>query len=267
MKYLILLLATSYLFFSCNNSGTNDSTVSTDSLAIEKQLKNDIAKYPDSMLLKEKLIQYFRDNTEYDLAIGFTDGVLKADSSNSRLWKIKGTLQFENEDTANAIASFEKAVVILPDPEYVNSLGTLYAETKNAKALDMAELLLRVKKESITRDAFFIKGLYYNYTGDKLKAISNMDSCIIRDYTYTPAYREKAIALYDLGKYEAALSIIDKATTIQNNFDEGYYWRGRCLEKLNKKDDAIDAYRTALLYSPDYIEAQQALERLGVKGN
>ena len=76
------------------------------------------------------------------------------------------------------------------------------------------------------------------------------------------AYREKAIALYDQGKYQDALSVLKKATTLQNGFDEGYYWRGRCFEKLNKLADAMEDYRTALLYNPGYAEAKDALARL-----
>ena len=267
VKYLIILLATTILFISCNNRSTATDSTSTDSLAVENQMRNAIATYPDSIPLKEKLIQFYRENGEYHIAISYTDNAIKNDSNNAKLWKIKGTLHFENEDTANAISSFEKAVDILPGPEYITNLGTLYAETKNARALEMVSLLLRFKKESLVRDALFVKGLYYNYTGDKTKAISNMDSCLALDYTYTLAYREKTIALYDLGKYDAALSVIDKALTVQNNFDEGYYWRGRCLEKLNRNDEAIEAYQTASLYSPDYVEAKEALERLGVKDN
>ena len=76
------------------------------------------------------------------------------------------------------------------------------------------------------------------------------------------AYREKGIALYDMGKYEDAVIVLDKAVTLQNNFDEGYYWLGRCLEKLNKPNEAIEEYKMALLYAPDYVEAKEALERL-----
>lgn len=79
------------------------------------------------------------------------------------------------------------------------------------------------------------------------------------------AYREKCIALYDLGKYKDALQVITKAITLQNGYEEGYYYEGRCLEKLNRKADAIESYQTALMYAPDYIEAKEALAKLGVK--
>ena len=88
------------------------------------------------------------------------------------------------------------------------------------------------------------------------------DKCLNMDYTYMLAYREKGIALYDQEKYTDAVTVLDKAVTLQNNFDEGYYWLGRCLEKLNKPTDAIEEYKMAVLYAPDYIEARAALERL-----
>ena len=77
------------------------------------------------------------------------------------------------------------------------------------------------------------------------------------------AYREKAIALYDLGKYKEALAVLDKAVTLQNGFDEGYYYKGRCFEKLNKIPEAIEMYERALMYDKDYVEAKEALAKLG----
>jgi tetratricopeptide (TPR) repeat protein len=111
----------------------------------------------------------------------------------------------------------------------------------------------------------FIKGLYYSYSNQKLKAISYFDTCLFIRYTYMDAYIEKALALYDLEKYTDALTVLDKALTLQNNFEEGYYYRGKCLEKLNRRFEAIEAYQMALAFSPDYVEAKEALSRLGVK--
>jgi tetratricopeptide (TPR) repeat protein len=52
---------------------------------------------------------------------------------------------------------------------------------------------------------------------------------------------------------------------LQNNFDEGYYFKGKCYEKLGMIPQAIEAYQTALMYDPNYIEARDALGKLGVK--
>ena len=258
--FLIILSA-------CNNNKEDVTTVkpSTGIPSEEKRLKDVVSKYPDSLILRENLVQYFRDNGNYFNALKEVDEAIHKDSMNPRLWNIKAVLHFEDADTSKAILSFERAVLIFPDPQYIISLGTLYAQTKNSLALEMADALLIGKKANADKEAFFIKGLYYSFINEKLKAISFFDKCLSLNYTFMDAYREKAIALYDLGKYEEALAVLDKAITLQNNFDEGYYYSGRCLEKLNRKEEAIQAYQNALVYDPDYIEAKDALGKLGVK--
>ena len=40
---------------------------------------------------------------------------------------------------------------------------------------------------------------------------------------------------------------------------------GKCFEKLDKKEQAIQNYQLALQFDPNYIEAKDALGKLGVK--
>lgn len=235
-------------------------------LSAEDQLKEQVAKFPDSLLLKENLIQYYRENGNYENALKEVNYAVQKDTGNIRLWDIKAILHFEDGDTLQSIRSFEKALSIYPLPEDMISLATLYAQTKNAKALSLADTLLIKFKPDATKQALFIKGLYYSFTEDKIKAIGFFDQCLALDFHNMDAYREKAIALYDLKKYEDALTVLNRAITLENNFDEGYYYKGRCLEKLNRKEEAIEAYQSALMYTPDYIEAKDALARLGIKG-
>ena len=228
----------------------------------KEELKNLIKQYPDSLMLVQNLIELYRDEASYDSAIMVTEKEIRKDSGNAYLWNMKATLNFENDDTLNAIRSLEHAVSIYPLPEYLIALGTIYAEVKNTKSLIIADDILKVNKAKFGKDAFFLKGLYYNYAGDKRKAISFFDSSLHLDFTYMYAYREKAIALYDLEKYEKALQTLKRAVTIQNNFEEGYYWMGKCYEKLHQPDDAIQSYQNALLYDKNFVEAREALERL-----
>ena len=261
--YLLLLITIT----SCNDQDQKkqnaDQHVQTSTR--EKNLQDSILKFPDSLLLREQLIQYYRDSADYDKAIAAVDKTLQKDSLNDRLWEIKATLYFENGDTDKAIKALNTAADINPVPRYIITLGSMYAQTKNSMALKIADFILETKITKTGKEAFFIKGLYYNYTGDKNKAILFFDKCLNLDYTDMFAYREKAIALYDIGRYDDAVTVLDKAVTLQNNFDEGYYWLGRCLEKLNKPNDAIEEYKTALRYNKDYIEAKDALTRLGVQ--
>lgn len=261
MKYLSFLLIV--LIFACNNS---DNTAQQAPVAVseEQSLKALVEKYPDSSVLVETLVQYYRDVSSYEKAISLADQQVIKDSTNTRWWDIKGTLQFENNDTIGAIHAFEKAADLVADPQYIISLGTLYAQTKDARALVMADALLQ-SKAAAEKESYFIKGLYYSYSNEKEKAIGFFDKCLQISYTYMSAYTEKALALYDLKKYPEALAVVDKGITLQNNYDEGYYYRGRILEKLGRTPEAIEAYQSALMYDPGYIEAKDALAKLGIK--
>ncbi|MCW3092514.1 MAG: hypothetical protein JWP81_3583 [Ferruginibacter sp.] len=255
--YFICIL--SVIATSCSNNEVKTDHTGEDE---ESRLRSLVAQYPDSLLLKENLVQYFRDNGDYTRALKETNQVLETDTLNARFFNIKGTLYFENGDTANAISAFEKAVSINPLPEYILSLGSLYAQTKNPLALTVADELLKSTVVDAQKKALFIKGLYFSYAGDKIKAIALFNACLKIDYRDVLAYREKAICLYDLNKYATAIDELQKAVTIQNTFDEGYYWLGRCYEKMGNSKAAIDSYRLALQIDPDYREAKDALQKL-----
>lgn len=242
------------------DSASPDGKLAESSLAF---FIKEVQQYPDSLQLIQSLIQAYRDVGQYDSAMSITNREIQKDSLNTIFWNIKATLEFENGDTLEAIKNLQQAIWIYPDPDYIISLGTLFAQIKNPDALLVADELLRTADSRNRRSAFFIKGLYYNFLGEYAKAIPFLDEALAVDYTFMYAYREKAIALYDLQQYTEALEVLKKAVTLQNNFDEGYYWMGRCYEKLDRKSDARQSYQQALLYDKNYVEAREALDALG----
>lgn len=248
------------LFFSCTNE--KKKLKQAPSINVLEYLKKEVDKYPDSLLLVHDLIEQYRNEGHYDSALALTDAQIKKDSGNAFLWNIKATLFFESEDTLKAIDALEHAIAIYPLPDYLAALGTIYAELKNRNAIHIADELLHLKKDKSTKNAFFIKGLYYNFVNKSDSAIIFLDRSLQMDYSYMYAYREKAIALYQLKKYEEAINVLRRAVTIQNNFDEGYYWMGKSYEKLGQTEDAILCYQNALLYDKDYTEARDALDSL-----
>lgn len=257
----------SLLIFCASCKSKTEKPVATPTVSMEQQQLEKIKQYPDSVLLKENLLQYYREQNQYTKAINYIDAQIAKDTANAHFYDIKGILLLETGDSSGAINAYEKAVDIYPDPIYVIALATLYAQTHNPLALEMADALLYADKAHADRHAYFIKGLYYSYNKQSAKAIPFFDKCLAISYTDMDAYLEKSIALYDLQKYKEAVDVLDKAIALQNNFDAAYYYKGRALEKLNKNAEAIDAYRLALLYDSQYTEAQEALNRLTAKAN
>lgn len=269
MKKITAPLLLLMLLVSCNQKTAEPTAPPADTISKAnpiQQMNEAITRFPDSLLLRENLIQYYREQGNYEQAIASTHSALNKDSANARLWNILGTLLFENEDSTGSINAFESSVRIAPDPRNLIPLGELYAETKNPKAIEVANGLAILKKSPTDKDALFIKGLYYNYTEAYSKAIPFFDQCLAIDYSYMDAYREKGIALYNLGKYKDALLVLDKGTTLQNGFDEGFYWMGRCYEKLNNSENAIQQYELAIAAAQrnndDNQDARDALQRL-----
>lgn len=264
MKQISRLFFAAIVFCSCNNN--NNEPVTQQAIpAQEKEMKDAIAKYPDSVLLKQNLIQYYQDNGSLEMALAETNKALAKDSGDASFWDKKAELYALQDDTANAIKAYERAIEVYPDPQYVMSLGWLYAKTKNSKALELADALLEASKAHAEKEGMLIKGLYYAATGDSKQALTYFDNALAMDYNFRFAYREKAIVLYNMGKYDDAIAVLTKAVTLQNKFDEGYFWMGKSYEKKKDIENAIKNYQVALLFNPDYIEAKDALGKLGVK--
>ncbi|RYG27493.1 MAG: DUF4270 family protein, partial [Chitinophagaceae bacterium] len=134
--YLFALIS----LVACNNS--DEKAAGPTGSSKEETLQEAIRQYPDSALLKENLVQYYREGGNYDKAISTVTAQLQKDSLNARWWDIQATLYYENGDTMKSIRSFENAVRIYPDPAYIISLGTLYAQTRDPQALAIGDALL-----------------------------------------------------------------------------------------------------------------------------
>lgn len=260
LKFCMLVSFTCLIIAGCGEE--NKPLPETDSSPDLKGLEFAVKQFPDSMELLYNLMDEYRDRGMYDSAISLLDQRIKVDTGDAHLWSMKATLYFENGDTLAAANALEGAIDIYPMPEYLVALGTIYAGLKNTNSILIANHLLNTGSRKYFDDAYFIKGLYYNFDHQYGKAISVLDSCLALNYNYMYAYREKAIALYHLARYEEAVAVLIRAVTFQNSYDEGYYWLGRNYEKLNNPEKAIESYQNALLYDPNYIEAKEALKRL-----
>jgi tetratricopeptide (TPR) repeat protein len=263
MKYTIVIIAC-FIFFGCNNK-EEQTKPSKPANSKEAELVENFTKYPDSASILEKLIQYYIDNSNYDAALSSVNKVLAKDSLNHSLWDLKSMVAVQKGDTSTSIKCLENAITIYPLPEYIISLGALYAETGNPAALEMADALLAADKSASQKEAYFIKGLYFSSKNEKEKAIPFFDNAMITDYTFVQAYLEKAMALYDLKKYSDAADVLEKSVKVQPKFDRGYYYLGQCYEKLQRTQEAIEVYQVALQLDPDYEEVKDALGRIGVK--
>lgn len=69
-------------------------------------------------------------------------------------------------------------------------------------------------------------------------------------------------AYYHVGRYEEILSLAQSTLINVRELEEAYYWRGRVYMAQGKTQEAINEFKQALSYNPDYVAAQTALNSL-----
>lgn len=272
LKAFTLFLFMFYAGLSaCNNSGSTikeDIKLTTQKIssATADSLRQLIAANPDSAIYRQQLIQQLEEENQLDEAIKQNDTLLKLIGNTPVIWLNRASLLEAKNDTANAIIAYENAIALQnPYPEAQIRLAKLYAETKNLKALQMVDFMMRNQQAfGYEQDLIMIRGIYYRNIKDYNKALASFDQCINDKYTFMEAYIEKGSLLYDLKKYKESLAVFEKATTVNNIFADGYYWMAKNQEALNDVKEATDNYKRALALDQGFEEAREALKRLGV---
>lgn len=70
-------------------------------------------------------------------------------------------------------------------------------------------------------------------------------------------------AYYEAGRYDELLALADSVIATAGNIEETYYWRGRALQAAGDNDGARQAYQRAVELNGNFVEARQALAKLG----
>lgn len=220
-------------------------------------------RFPDNSAFTNMLADLYQQAGLFTEALGIYDEMLKKDSADFEAWYEKGLILEKAKDTTAAIAALAKAHQLQPTSTYALELAHLYAETRNPKALTLADEVLGRDLMHEQVDPLFIKGIYYANTGQPRLAIVQFDSCIGRDWKFTDAYLEKGIVLFHQHKYPEALGIFQMTIKVSNTYPDGYYWIGRCHEAMGNKDQALIFYQRTLGLDKDFSEAAEGIKRLG----
>jgi tetratricopeptide (TPR) repeat protein len=163
------------------------------------------------------------------------------DSLNPELWQQLYEKQMEKGDSAGAIGSLTYYTSLAPENgDAWLTLAWLLAARKDPQALTVADSLLNVPDPAIRNKALYMKGLYYENSGQPDKALAIFDSVIVRNYTFTDAYMEKGVILHDQGKYEQALKTFQQAFLIRKNDPDIFLWISRCYAGLGYREEAED---------------------------
>lgn len=226
-------------------------------------LKEAIAELPNSILLQISLVRSYDAIGKTDDAIAACNELLEKEPTQVNAMLLKADLLEKKRDTSGMIAALEKAYHLVPfNPRLTDRLAYQYAETKNPKALALADTL--ISRDSLKQfpHAFYIKGMYYSNTKNYAKSIEQFDAAIKRDHRYLNAYIEKGKILLNQKKTNEALKTFLLANRITPSFPDAWYWIGRCQEILGNKTGAKENYEKAYELDNTFVEAKEAAEKI-----
>ena len=157
--------------------------------------------------------------------------------------------------------------------QYSGSLGTPEAEYAKALSLlesgahDEAETALRrtMRLDEGYAPAYVGMSRLLLERGDVKEAIRYVHMARIRDVDYVPCWL-MAARLYDAaGQYEAAVAEFREAITRDKDrlwAVESYFDLGRTLEKLDRLEEAHDAYMEVITLDPLHLKARSSVTRI-----
>lgn len=105
---------------------------------------------------------------------------------------------------------------------------------------------------SFIRTSLYLSGAesYYKY-GNYERAIEYYDKVIALNENLDEAYNGKAKCLEALGEYEKSLEYCDKALEQNNNMADAYNTKGDALSSLSRFEEALENYKKAFELEPD----------------
>lgn len=104
-------------------------------------------------------------------------------------------------------------------------------------------------------DAHYRQGQEFATTGDPERAVEEYTRAIDLDAYHLKAVFGRGLALYRMGKAEAALSDLDSVIEHAQTWAEAYYSRALAHAALDHDAEALADYNAAIQWKPDYIDA------------
>lgn len=273
MKLLLYTLVGSFFvsITACDSNTTPSAKKDGTHTVTEKDpvvtdLRQQIEAHPDSAGLYDTLINRLTLAARYKEAGTVASQLIdRGADSNYYYWFVKGDIYRRGKMYDSAAAAYNAYLRKFPDDEQILlNLANTYAEAGNAGAVSLADNIAhRFPNRQMRSEAFFIKGVYYNQVKQYAEARRWLDSTILFNYNYNEAYMEKGYSFFDEGKLKEALKAFSTLTNLNNQYADGWYWKGKCEEALGEKNNAIESYTQAYNIDPAIKEAKEAAERLG----
>jgi tetratricopeptide (TPR) repeat protein len=250
--------------------GSEDHAISVASLLMKKNrdsaimfIEQALNKLPQSIVLQVSLARGYQQKKNYEGALAICNNIIAQFPNQIDALLLKAELLQSMNKGKEALQTLEQAYTYAPfDAELAYNLAFEYAQTKNPRALAVADSLIKMDSSQSHAEPYYIKGVYYANQGYTAQALNFFDQAIQHDYYFLDAYMEKGTLLYDNKDYQQALNTFQLAARVSPTFADAYYWQGKVQEAIGKKQEAKQNYQRAYSLDKSLTEAKTAADKL-----
>jgi tetratricopeptide (TPR) repeat protein len=229
-----------------------------------KTMEKVVSLHPRRVPSLLKLAEFQYILKKYEKSIYTCNEVLAVDRTEPEAFFMLGMNFREIGDSERAKNSFQTAVEF--DPQLIDAwllLGTIYEAEKNPKALTYYESAVLMAPESV--EALHAKAFYLQNHGNIPEAITIYRKINELDPQYTDAYLNSGLLFMELDSVKQAREYFNLFVKKDLTNPIGYFYRGVSNEALGNLKNARLDYEQALRLSPDFEDAQKALDDLNSK--
>ena len=135
-----------------------------------------------------------------------------------------------------------------------NYLRSLIDRVGTAKPLAVISKPLAKKRQAVTAETYFIRGIVKSALGLYQDAIVAFEISLRLKSDYPEAYAGLGKAKVGLGQYSDAIADYDTAIQLKPDYSDAYAGRGLAKVELGQYTEAIKDYDTAIQLEPDDAE-------------
>ena len=170
----------------------------------------------------------------------------------------EGMQYYENEEYRMAISKFRE-VISRKNSHYDARLylgWSLYYTEMYESAIMHATIVVDNYPTHDDASAYYLRTLSHYFSGDKEKAMNDIEQCIRLEPEDALGYFTRGVMLYENGDYNSSYSSLKNAIKRDPDYGEAYGWAGIASQSLGNITNACNHWKKAVeLGETDYQDA------------
>ena len=233
----------------------------------EKSIKKALSIAPEHIFAQIRYVTLLHSRKRNQEAYELIKKVVAAAPDNKwgRLWY--GLILDARKQKKEALEEFAAAIKL--DPKFdtaIYNLGCCYLNSRPRQFAQARKNFLRVLKiNPAYKQAYYQLGMSYGYEDRYDVALTYMDKAIAISEDYLTAQNWRALVLFEMKRYSEAAEGYSKAIMLDPRNDELYVRRAAASGELKQFENAVNDLNFALELNPQNLEAVMTLSNIYLK--